>query len=215
MRRPLIVLAVATAVLAGAAPALALEAHVRVEGVRSNIFGAAEPRLTVYQGPVVAEDGSVHSLDRPTALGALEAASRRGEFSYRLRVTSFGPYVDRIGRHPASATTGWVFKVNGVSPPVGAADYVLQEGDRVLWYFATFGATGGPQTLDLRGAGRGCFRAVLVDDQGQATPARDVVFRLDDRRRRDADGIVCPRGHWHTLRATKAGAVASETVAPR
>ena len=54
------------------------------------------------------------------ALDALETASGIGEFYYHVQRTAFGPYVDQVGRNPASGQTGWVFKVNGQSPPVGA-----------------------------------------------------------------------------------------------
>ena len=80
---------------------------------------------------------------------ALDLASLRGEFYYHVTTTSFGPYVDQIGRHPAGGTNGWVFKVNGASPPVGADQVQLNDGDRALWYWAMFGPTGGPPTLQL------------------------------------------------------------------
>ena len=113
--------------------ALAARVSIRVEGRTQTIFGATEPRV---------EAGH--------ALQALEAASALGEFYYHLAQSSFGRYVDQIGRYPAGGTSGWVFKVNGESPPVGADAVELRDGDRVLWYHATFGSTGGPPTLLLR-----------------------------------------------------------------
>ncbi len=211
--RPLAFLGAAVLALALAAPALAVRVHVRVEGATTTIFGATEPLLTPVAGTFSPPAGEPVTVNAPTPLGALERASRRGEFYYRLEAFSFGPYVAQIGRNAAAETTGWVYKVNGVSPPVGANAYELKEGDRVLWYFARFGPAGGPKTLDLRRtASRACFRAVLVDDNGRSEPARDVVFRVDGRARRSASGSICPRGHWHSLRATKAGAVRSEVV---
>ena len=44
---------------------------------------------------------------------------RRGEFHYAVATASFGVYVSQI-KYLAAGTSGWVFKVNGVSPPVGA-----------------------------------------------------------------------------------------------
>ena len=214
LRRLVVLVGVMSLALAAAAPALALSVHVRVEGLNTTVYGGAEPSLTPFSGTLVADDGSRHALAGPTALGALEAASRAGEFYYRLRAASFGLYVDRIGRYPAAATSGWVYKVNGVSPPVGAADYVLAEGDRVLWYFARFGRSGGPPTLALARRG-GCYRARAQDDTGRSRQVRDVVFRLDERRVRARSGVLCPGGHWHTLRATKPGFVRSELVRAR
>ena len=212
-RISLIALLLAVA-LALPASALALHVHVRVEGRTTTIFGSAQPVVRPFTGTLVAADVSIE-LSKPTALGALEAASVRGEFFYRLVATSFGPYVAQVGRNGGSDASGWVFKVNGVSPPVGADAFALKDGDVVLWYYATFGPSGGPATLDLVRLGGGCFRADSLDDTGVRTPARDVVFQLDGRRVGSATGRICPAGHWHRVRATKPGAVRSQVVGPR
>ena len=214
LHRLFVPLAAALLALVLAAPALAVRVHVRVEGPNATIFGATEPRVTPVTGTFAPPAGRPVTVNAATPLGALERASRLGDFYYRIEAFAFGPYVAQVGRHPGSETTGWVYKVNGVSPPVGATAYELKEGDRVLWYHARFGAAGGPRTLDLqRTKCRGGVQAVLVDDAGKAQPAADVVFLIDGRRVRDANGAICPRGHWHTLRATKAGAVRSAVVA--
>jgi hypothetical protein len=217
LRRFLVILVVAAAAIGAAAPALALDVHVRVEGATRTIFGAVGPTLPVFTGALTAADGSQHDLAQPTALGALESASVAGEFFYELQSLSFGLFVDRIGRYPGGGESGWAYKVNDVSPPVGAAEYVLKDGDRVLWYWATFGAAGGPPTLEMkaggRESGRSCFRTLAYDDAGKATAATDVIFVLDGRRVRSSDGRICPAGSWHRLRATKAGAVRSAVLA--
>ena len=71
------------------------------------------------------------------ALEALDAASLAGEFYYHVTTTSFGDVrrPDRPVRRRRQ--TGWVFKVNGKSPPVGADKVVLKDGDTVLWYWAS------------------------------------------------------------------------------
>ncbi len=207
----LVLVAALAATLASAASAI--QVRVRIEGATTTLFGAEQPRVTPYTGTLAQGDVTLE-LSQPTALGALESASRRGEVFYQLLTTSFGPYVAQIGRLAGAESSGWVFKVNGVSPPVGADAYVVEEGDVVLWYYATFGSTGGPPTLDLRRAGR-CFQAFSVDDTGAATPATDVIFRRDGRRIADEDGRLCPVGHWHRLLATKEGAVRSQVVRAR
>lgn len=199
------------ATLAWPAAALGIRVHVRVEGARATLFGPAQPLVEPFTGQLELVGGTIE-LAEPTALGALEAASLLGEFYYRAELTGFGPYVSQIGRLGPSGSSGWVYKVDGVSPPVGADAYVLEPGDEVLWYYAAFGPQGGPRTLDLERAGRGCFQAYEVDDAGARSPARGVVFRLDGRRLRDGDGRFCPRGHWHRLKVTKAGAVRSQLV---
>jgi len=205
---------VLAASVAVAAPALAVRVHVRVEGVGQTIYGARQPVLTPVSGQFrTPGPGSVRVRQTgQTPFGALERASRAGEFYYHASEFSFGPFVDRIGRFPSSGSAGWVYKVNHVSPPVGANAYRLQAGDEVLWYFARFGPQGGPKTLDLVRTRAGCFRALLADDNGKKRRASDVVFVQDGRRIRSASGQLCPNGRWRGLRATKAGAIRSEVV---
>jgi hypothetical protein len=215
LRRSTVLIGAGLAALALTSSALALTVHVRVEGATQTIFGAPEPTLSVYTGTLGVDGGPPLALTEPTALGALEAASRAGEFYYRLRSFSFGPYVDQIGRYAGTGTSGWVYKVDGVSPPVGAADYVVKEGDTVLWYYANFGESGGPPTLELETTSDGstrCYRAVTRDDAGKATYAAGVVYVVDGRRRASGNGRLCPSGKWTKLRVTKAGAVPSRVV---
>ena len=196
-RRLLIFLAVSAAALLLVPAALALRVHVRVEGKTQTIFGAAEPALSV----------------KANALDALESASLAGEFYYHVTVGGFGPYVDQIGRYPAGGSSGWVFKVNGVSPPVGADAVVLKSGDRVLWYWATFGPSGGPPTLVLRRASRGCYRVLAQDDAGKTRAARGAVLRVDGRSVRARAGSACVGAHRGLVRATLKGAVRSNALA--
>ena len=90
-----------------------LRVHVRVEGKTQTIFGAAEPTLTRRR------TRSTRST-RPASPASSTTTSQHRRF---------GPYVDQIGRYAAPARSGWVFKVNGVSPPVGADQVTLKDGD--------------------------------------------------------------------------------------
>jgi hypothetical protein len=180
--------------------AVAARVHVRVEGKTQTIFGATEPTLNV----------------KANVLDALEAASLAGEFYYHLRATSFGPYVDQIGRYAEGGSSGWVFKLNGVVPPVGAGAVEPRDGDTVLWYYATFSGPAGPLTLEVETAivrGRRCFFATGRDDTGRASRVRDVVFTLNGRRIRSARGVVCTRTPRYAVRVAKTGAIRSRVYA--
>lgn len=74
----------------------------------------------------------------PTALDVVKNASALCGFTYHIADTSFGPYLDEINDDKAEGLIGWLYLVNYVSPPVGAADYLLQPGDSVLWYYGDF-----------------------------------------------------------------------------
>ena len=149
------------------------------------------------------------------ALDALEQASIAGEFYYHLTQTGFGPYVDQIGRYPGGAESGWVFKVDNVSPPVGADKVVLKDGDSVLWYYATFGPTGGPPTLAVKAGTNGCYTATAYDDNGKATAVSNLVFHVGSKRTvpGTAGKAICPGPHPGVLvRATADGAIRSNAV---
>jgi hypothetical protein len=177
--------------------AFAVQVHVRVEGKTRTIFGSTEPTLTV----------------KANALDALDSASLAGEFYYHVTTTSFGPYVDQIGRYAAGASSGWVFKVNGVSPPVGADKVVLKDGDRVLWYWATFGPSGGPPTLVLRaGAKRGCYRVLSQDDNGKTKPARGARLHVAGHGVLARNGSACIGKHRGLVTATLKGDVRSNAM---
>jgi hypothetical protein len=188
--------ALAVAAVLGGPVASGARVHVRVEGRTQTLFGATDPAI---------EAGG-------NALAALEAASAGGEFYYHVTQSGFGPYVDQVGRFPASGSTGWVFKVNGASPPVGADQVQLTTGDRVLWYWATFSEAGGPPTLRLTRQRGGCYRVVAEDDQGKATPAAGAVLAVDGRRVRTRSARACIGPHRGLVRATRTGSVRSNAL---
>ena len=199
-RRSLFIALVAMFVLAPAA--LAARVHVRAEGKTQTIFGPTEPTLTV----------------KDNALDALESASAAGEFFYHVTVSGFGPYVDQIGRYPAAGNGGWIFKVNGVLPPVGADAVHLKDGDSVLWYWATFTGAAGPLTLEVENSlvrGKRCFFATGRNDAGHAGRVRAVVFTLNGRRRAAATGVLCTKPGPFAVRVTKTGAVRSRLYVGR
>jgi hypothetical protein len=177
--------------------AAAISVHVRVEGKTRTIFGSVEPTLTVKVNP----------------LDALDSASLAGEFYYHVTTTSFGPYVNQVGRYPAGGSNGWVFKVNGVSPPVGADAVTLKDGDRVLWYWATFGPAGGPPTLLLQATKkRGCYQVLSQDDNGKTKPARGARLHAGARSVLARRGSACIGAHRGLVTATLKGAVRSNAL---
>jgi hypothetical protein len=179
-----------------AATAQAARVHVRVEGKTTTIFGASEPAL---------EAGA-------TALDALETASLVGEFYYHVTQFSFGPFVDQIGRFGSTPADGWVYKVNGVSPDVGAAQYTLKAGDRVLWYWTRFSGPAAAPTLRLERQRGRCYRVISEDAKGTRTAAAGAALVVDARRVRTKAGRACIGPHRSLVRAVRTGAVRSNAV---
>ena len=196
LRRSLVLVATLAVALSLVAAASAALVHIRVEGKTQTIFGGAEPRITATN-----------------ALDGLQSAALAAEFYVHVATASFGSYVDQIGYYPAAGQTGWVFKVNGVSPPVGADQVKLADGDRVLWYWAQFGIAGGPKTLELRTAAKGCYAAVAQDDQGKESVPPGLTFHAGTRRPVAAPaGHLCPKGPHGLVWATAAGTVRSNRL---
>jgi hypothetical protein len=217
VRKRILITVAVSVVLAGAVVPIAgaVSVSVRVEGKTRTIFGPAEPRLQVAS----------------TALDALATAATSGEFYYHLNVSSFGSYVDQIGLYPASGANGWMFKVNGAQPPVGADAVKLSSGDRVLWYWAGFDPVtfAGPKTLLLtrnkltrseraraKRAHRKlyCYRVWAQDDKGKSALALGSVIRAGTGKAvKTKKGRACLGAHrGSTVRATLSGAVRSNAL---
>ncbi|MDQ3067025.1 MAG: DUF4430 domain-containing protein [Actinomycetota bacterium] len=194
MLRKLVALSVLLALVLTPA-ALAANVKIRVEGKTQTIFGPTQVAVTA-----------------DNALQALDAASTAGEFHYALTASSFGDYVSQVGKYAAAGSAGWVFKVNGVSPPVGADKVVLKDGDVVLWYYATFGSAGGPPTLELKRLPGNCYVAETVTDAGKRTRAATATLVADGKRFRTKAGRACIGKHVGLVRAVAPGAVRSNAV---
>ncbi len=194
-RRYLFLVATLVAALFVAGAAMAAQVTIRVEGKTQSIFGSK---------PV--------TIDATNALQALDIASTLGEFYYGVTRSSFGDYVSQVGKYPGAGSAGWVFKVNGVSPPVGADQVQLKDGDAVLWYYADFGPNGGPSTLDLKALTGNCYRLTSYDDAGKASPPAGAVLHVDGRRVKVVDGRGCVGTHKGLVRAYSFGTVRSNSA---
>ena len=195
LRRSLVLVAALTAALALVPFAAAALAHVRVEGKTVTIFGSNDPTVVAA-----------------TPLGALQAAARAGEFYVHVTSSSFGNYVDQIGFYPGAGDAGWVFKVNGVSPPVGADQVQLKDGDTVEWYWAAFGPSGGPPTLVLKRTAPGCYAATGEDDQGVQKVPPGLVYHVDGRTISAPAGHICFKSVHGPVWAAAPGAVRSNRL---
>lgn len=67
-----------------------------------------------------------------TALGALDASS----LSYATSSWAYGDFVESIEGQANSGMSGWMYTVNGVSPVVGADQYEIEEGDKIIFYYS-------------------------------------------------------------------------------
>lgn len=60
--------------------------------------------------------------------------------SINARPSSYGTYVAAIGglaEKEHGGTSGWMYSVNGVTPNTACSNYILKNGDTVVWYYVT------------------------------------------------------------------------------
>lgn len=87
-------------------------------------------------GNPVSSGGTFTFNEGATAYDALCALG----LSVNAHGSSYGTYVAAIGglaEKEHGATSGWMYSVNGVAPNTACSNYVLSNGDRVVWYYVT------------------------------------------------------------------------------
>lgn len=103
---------------------------------------------------VVAESGKSYTISYTTALGALDMASKAGNFSYTVSdewYEQFGSLlITSIAGKKNEGTNGWQYWVNYPDEPlpwVGADKYEVKDGDTVDFFYGGFGIT--PDTTEM------------------------------------------------------------------
>lgn len=111
---------------------------VRVEGQTSTIWSG---NVTFTTSTITDKYGATYTLDYPTAMGAIHAASAAGGFS--LVVDSMFAsidYVESVDGEIASYPDGWMYRVNWDSPNFGAKEYAVSDNDTILWSYTQYGS---------------------------------------------------------------------------
>lgn len=87
-------------------------------------------------GNPVSSGGTFTFNEGATAYDALCALG----LSVNAHGSSYGTYVAAIGglaEKEHGGTSGWMYSVNGVAPNTACCNYVLHNGDSVVWYYVT------------------------------------------------------------------------------
>ncbi|MBR1368443.1 hypothetical protein RJ53_02565 [Methanocalculus chunghsingensis] len=94
------------------------------------------------------DETAEYQVNRTSALGALDTASRLGDFDYAIQQTDWGPFlyaIDDVAYNP-DTWDSWLYQVNGVSAEVGVAGYELEDGDLIEIWYGAWGST--PETAE-------------------------------------------------------------------
>jgi hypothetical protein len=208
--------------LCGSAAARSVPVDLRVEAAGGRVLTAdryltAGTSVRTESGMGCNGSGQTKALGGFTALGALVDASRVNPRLLPLGVSDefdFGLLVCGVGDDFASGSSSfWLYKVDHVSPEVGADAFEVRPGDDVLWYFSdtTRNQNTGDelQLVAPKRAQRGEEFAVEVrawDAAGADRPVEGAtVSGGGESVRTDGDGIArmeVDRNATVTLRAT-------------
>jgi uncharacterized protein DUF4430/hemolysin type calcium-binding protein len=206
------------------------ELRVEVTGTRAlapgHSFVNDTGRFRTDTRPACGGSGGLKTVSGPSALGILPYGSRVDRDLRPVGVSDqfdFGLFVCGIGSFVGDASKFWLFKVNHVSPQVGADQTPIKRGDKVLWYFVdtTVGSNVGSE-LELRGPDRArtgervALQVVEYDAEGRSKPAAGVLVRgagttaLTDANGRLTTGALS-EGRV-ALRAYRRGDIPSELI---
>jgi hypothetical protein len=206
--------------------------NVRIEGKNATIWSG---KVTFSNSTIVDTANVSHYLDKPTALGALDAASKLGNFSYEVENQTWGPFLKSIGGEAYDPTTwdGWMYRVDYYSPMVGAADFILNvteppsvPHDEVSWYYGSWTAAPLKITLDKTSVNVNEQFTATVESYNDTTSLWDlvdnaIIYVDSSNYTTDINGstvISISSAGTYTLYAEKGGYIRSEkksiTVTP-
>jgi len=111
--------------------------NVRVEGEDANIWDGS---VTVDESWITADNSDIeYHLAAPTAIGALDEAASEGDFDYQTTDEWGSLYVTSIDGEEPAGMAGWMYRVDYISPSVGAADFILNGSQQeVLFYYGEY-----------------------------------------------------------------------------
>lgn len=212
-------LALGLAVLTLPTVAAALDTTIRVEGTDDTVL--PESAIAI-EGPGTLSTlydtaGATADVDNGSAFWQLYRATSAAGLEFGFTAYSFGNMITTVGPHAGTMSAGWQFKVNHVSPQVGADATPLDENDSVVWYF---GGYAGGRSLDATASAptveRGnSFQVAVVsyDEEGRPSPAAGAAVTYGQATATaDAQGNAHFIAHGegtHWVRASRAGDVRS------
>lgn len=129
--------------------ATALDTTIRVEGGAANLIPeSAIPIEGIGTATVFDANSAPVEVSRASAFWQLyRATSSTGlGLGFEFFPAFNAVLVQKVGTEANAGSVGWQYRVNHVSPAVGAGDKGLAQGDRVLWYY---GGADGARELDV------------------------------------------------------------------
>ena len=171
---------------------------VRIEGQSGAVWSGT---VTVNDSTIIDDQGGQHYLAEPMALGALDEASQLGGFPYVVQDTAYGLYIYSINGEEPAGMAGWMYRVDYVSPMVGAGDFILDQTtppdpphQEVLFTYSEWGQTPLKVEVDSVNPGVGDTFTVTVtgydDSTGTWSPTDNATVHADQDYTTGQDGTT-------------------------
>ena len=110
------------------------------------------------------------------ALDLIKNAATKCNFTYSIKDTTFGPYLEQINNEIAAGADGWIYLINNESPAVGMADYILKTNDDVLVYFGQWGIL--PERIKNGSVSNSVGLKVEIDSAGPDVAGASLIFTV-------------------------------------
>jgi hypothetical protein len=172
---------------------------IRIEGEDEQIWSGS---VTVDESWITADNSQVeYHLEDPTALGALDEAAEEGDFSYETTDEWGSLFVTSIDGEEAEGLAGWLYRVDYISPSVGAADFILDETtppdpphSEVLFYYGLWDDIPLRLEVDNIAPSAGDSFTVTVEEYDESMdewyPIEDAIVYADTSYTTDENGEV-------------------------
>jgi len=213
---------VAAVAMAAPAVASAVDTTIRVEGSAATLVPEGAIGIEGIGTEEVWDNSfTPWPVHRGSAFWQLYRAASGSALNFEFKGFSFGLQVITVGPDVSAGSVGWQFKVNHVSPQVGADQTPLAAGDSVLWFF---GGYAGARDLDVTPSADAVHRGtsftvtvVSYDENGTPSPAAGASVAYGS-----ATATADPQGRAtfiaqgngvQGVRASRAGDVRSATRA--
>ena len=93
--------------------------------------------ITLPSGGYIITQKNITLKEGQTVFDALEAACSQNGVSLKYQSKSYITGIGGLNEKDCGGASGWMYRVNGVSPNKGASKYTLKNGDSVEWYYVT------------------------------------------------------------------------------
>ncbi|MDP3741021.1 MAG: DUF4430 domain-containing protein [bacterium] len=169
------------------------------------------PSSTIFQGTVsynqfslTDSSGQTHNFTQSMAIGTVSESARVANFSYTIRNTSFGLFVDCIAQICSQGTSGWMYALNGVKPNIGSAEYILQNNDKVIWFF---GAPSDPVPTWPGSTNTSAALNLSANIVAPPTPPPVIIFGIDTASTNFGDLRAGQTSDAKAVRLTNSGSI--------